>query len=347
MTTTIQTIARTIALTAAVAVHGTAQVQAADPMVDFYKGKQVTLQIGSEPGGGYDLVGRLVARHMHRHIPGNPGIIVQNVPGGGSLRLANQLYNVAPRDGLLFALLSTGAGTNPLLAPDATHFEPTKFNWLGSTSTEAHVLVVWHTAPVQTFAETFTKEMIMGASSPGAAPYDYPFVTNALLGTKFKIITGYVGAGPILSLMMPREEVHALAGHAWGSMRAGTGRALLDEGKVKILATFGTAHPELANVPSYGYGTTEEQRQMFEILYARQKYGRPFVTPPGVPEAQVQALKRALEDTMRDPAFLAEAEKTNVEVHPIPGEELKAMTDRLYSYPDTVLVKLRSLLNVK
>ncbi len=322
---------------------GCSSASAQTSVADFYRGKTVTLQIGSEPGGGYDVVGRTVARFMGKYIPGAPNLIVQNVPGGGSLRLANQMYKVAPQDGTLFGLASNGMPTTPLLSPEAAHFDPTRFIFIGSTSREIEVMVVWHEAPVRTIDDVFTKEMIVGASAPGSATRDFPIVLNALLGTKFKVVSGYVGAGAI-KLAMQRGEVHSNVALAWGSAKTSYGDLLRDK-QINVVAKYSpTTDPELATVPMMPLGKTEADRQILQILYSREAYGRPFFTPPGVPADRVAALRRAFMDTMKDPEFRREAQLRTVEVEPIEGEELAALTRQLVAIPADVVARARQLL---
>ncbi len=316
---------------------------AQDTVADFYRGKTVTLQVGSEPGGGYDVVGRTVARFMGKYIPGAPNLIVQNVPGGGSLRLANQMYNVAPRDGTLFGLASNGMPTTPLLSPEAAHFDPTRFIFIGSTSREIEVMVVWHEAPVKTLDDIFTKEMIVGTSAPGSATRDFPIVLNAVLGTKFKIVGGYVGAGAI-KIAMQRGEVHSNVALAWGSAKTSYGD-LLRAKQINVVAKYSpTTDPELASVPMMPPAKTEADRQILQILYSREAYGRPFFTPPGVPADRAAALRKAFMDTMNDPEFRQEAKLRTVEVEPIAGEELAALTRQLVTIPADVVARARKLL---
>jgi tripartite-type tricarboxylate transporter receptor subunit TctC len=189
---------------------------AADPVEDFYKSHTLFLQVGSSPGGFYDVTARLVARYIVNYIPGRPHIVVQQVPGGGSLVLANQFGNTTPRDGSVFGVFNDGMPTTPLTDPTAAHFESRKFNYIGSPTREAHILLAWKNSPVKTYDDIFKKELIVGASSPGAAVYDFPLLTNALIGTKFKIVTGYEG-GPSTKIAMSRGEINGEAGIALGS----------------------------------------------------------------------------------------------------------------------------------
>ncbi len=322
----------------------TSQGHAQHSVADFYRGKTITLQIGSETGGGYDVVGRAVARYIGRYIPGNPNVIVQNVPGGGSLRLANQIYNTGARDGSVFALASNGMPTTPLLVPRAAHFDPLKFEWLGSTSREHEIMVVWHTAPVKKLADIFKQELIVGASSPGSATWDFPFVLNQLIGTKFKIVTGYRGATQV-KLAMQRGEVQANVALAWGSARTQYAD-VLREHQLLILAKYSkTTDPALAKVPVMPPGKTAEDRQILDILYSRESYGRPFFAPPGEPADRVAALRRAFAATMQDKDFLRDAARRRMEVEPVTGEELAALTRHLMELPLTAVARARKLLS--
>jgi tripartite-type tricarboxylate transporter receptor subunit TctC len=334
-------IARTIALLIFAAITSPASAQ--NTVADFYRGKTVILQIGSEPGGGYDLVGRAVAAHISKHIPGNPNVIVQNVPGGGSLRLANQIFNTGAKDGTVFALASNGMPTTPLLIPTAAHFNPLQFNWLGSTSRETEIMVVWHKAPVKRLDDVFTTEMVVGASSPGSATWDFPFVLNQLLGTKFKIVTGYRGATQI-KLAMQRGEVHSNVALAWGSARTQYADVLRTKELIVMGKYSETTDPALAKVPIMRKGKTAEDRQILDILYSRESYGRPFFTPPGVPADRVAALRRAFADTMKDPDFRREAAKRRIEVEPVTGDQLATLTRNLMEIPPHVVARARKLL---
>jgi tripartite-type tricarboxylate transporter receptor subunit TctC len=323
---------------------GCSHANAQDTVADFYHGKSVILQIGSEPGGGYDVVGRLVARHIGKHIPGQPNVIVQHVPGGGSLRLANQIYNTGAKDGTVFALASNGMPTTPLLIPTAAHFDPLRFQWLGSTSREIEVMVVWHEAPVKKLDDIFTTEMIVGASSPGSATWDFPFVLNQLLGTKFKIVTGYRGATQV-KLAMQRGEVHANVGLAWGSARTQYSDVMRD-GQLIVMGKYSeTTDPALAKVAIMPRGKSAEDNLILDILYSRESYGRPFFMPPGVPADRVAAMRRAFADTMKDPEFIDDAQKRRVDVEPVTADELARLTQQLMAIPSDTVARARRILS--
>jgi tripartite-type tricarboxylate transporter receptor subunit TctC len=318
--------------------------QAQEDSAAFYAGKRLQLQVGTAAGTGYDIIARVIARHMPRFIPGNPNIIVQNVPGVGSIKLATSLATIGPKDGTAFGLAINGLPTAALLQPEAAKFDPATFNWIGSTNREIQVAVVWHTAPVQTLEELKAKELIVGATTPGTATMDFPAIANSVLGLKFKIVPGYEGTAQI-NVAMERGEVHGNAGLGWVSVKTQS-LGWLNEGKIKIPAQFGfERHPDLPNVPTvYSLATTEAQRQALALVFARQEYGRPFFAPPDVPPARVAVLRRAFDATMKDPAFLAEAEKLKLEIEPMTGEALQTIVAKLASTPPAVVQQVRDAL---
>ncbi len=333
-----QTFAATLALVLALA-----PARAQDAAADFYRGKTILMQIGSQAGGIYDIVGRLVARHMGKYISGEPRINIQNVPGGGSLQLANQFGNITPRDGSVFGVFGNGMPTTPLFDPKVAKFDPKLFEYIGSTSREAHVLTAWRGAPVQKMEDVFTKELVLGATSPGAAFLDFPLLSNALIGTKFRIVKGYPG-GTEIQLAMRRGELQGAAGVALGSIKAELSEAYRS-GDLTIIAAHGMKkHRELLDIPLLPVGKTQEDRQIFELMYARQDYGRIFAAPQSVPRERVQALRNAFQATLQDPDFRAEAARAGVDVDPVAGEELAALTLRLHQVPEAVLERARALI---
>ena len=320
-----------------------APAAAQDAVADFYRSKQIQMRIGSAAGSGYDLAGRLVAPYLTKYLPGNPAIVVQNVPGAGSLTLANQLYNTAARDGTVLGIVSNGMPTAPLLTPDVARFDVTKFSWIGSNAPEAQIVFVSDKSPAHTLADIFTKEVIVGATAPGVAIYDMPVVTNALLGTKFKIVSGYEGSSQI-DLATERGEVHGQAALGWVSAKT-RNMADIKAGKYRILAQYGLKkHPDLPDVPLFELPKDDIAREGLLLMFARQDYGRPLLTPPGVPADRVAALRKAYMDSMKDPAFRADAEKAGLEINPVSGEELDALTAQIMKTKPAAVEKLRILL---
>jgi tripartite-type tricarboxylate transporter receptor subunit TctC len=337
--------ARLLAATVLVALLGAAGDAAAqDGVGDFYRGKTLILQIGSEAGGGYDQVGRLVARHIGRYVPGQPNVIVQNVPGAGGLQLLNELYGVAPKDGTVIGAGISGTPTGALLTPRIARFDPRQFAWLGSAGTETLIVVVTDRAPVQNLADLYKTELVVGGTASGSASVDFPAITNALLGTRFKVVTGYTGAGAVLKLAMPSGEVDGCAAYVWSALKT-TYPKELAAGTVRVLAQWGSARdPELPDVPLFPEGSSASDRSLFEILYARQNYGRPYMAPPGVPQQRVAALRAAFAAIFKDAAFRADAERQKLDLNWVSAETLEALTARLMASPPDVVARVHALL---
>ena len=323
---------------------GAARAQTPDAVADFYRGKTVTLQVGSEAGGGYDQVGRLVARHIGRYIPGQPAVIVQNVPGAGGLQLLNNLYGVAPKDGTVIGAGISGTPTGALLTPNVAKFDPRRFAWLGSAGTETLIVVVSDRAPVKVLDALYKTELVVGGTASGSASVDFPAVTNALLGTRFKVVAGYTGAGQVVKLAMPGGEVDGCAAYVWTALKTSYAKELA-AGNIRVLAQWGTAKdPELPDVPLFPTGKSEADRNLLEILYARQDYGRPYMAPPGVPAERVAALRRAFAAIFKDESFRADAEKQKLDLNWVSAETLEALTVRLMASPPEVVQRLHALL---
>ena len=319
-------------------------VCAQDAVADFYRGKQVQVRIGSAPGSGYDIAARLVAAHIGRHIPGNPTVIAQNVPGAGSLTLTNQLYNTAARDGTVIGAITNGMPTAPMLSPDTARFDLVRFGWLGSTAPETIMVMVWHTAPVTSIRDLYEKEVVVGGVAHGTATVDNPLAANAFLGTKFKIVAGYEGTTHI-DLAMERGEVMGHAGIGLVTAKARNQQWFADK-KVRIIAQYGfKPHPELADVPLFELPKDPSDRQAFSVIIARQEYGRPLLTPPGVPAERLAALRRAFEAAMKDPELLRDAARQTLEINPVTGEALDRLSAQIVATPADVAARLRRVLD--
>lgn len=311
---------------------------------EFYEKKRITLMVGSPPGGGYDTLGRVVTRWWGKHIPGNPNFIVQNMPGASSLAMTNHVYTVAARDGTVIGLANNAMPTAAILYPDTARFDPAKLSWIGGPSRDAMVVMVWHTAPAQTLQDLLTKEIIVGGSARGSAPADYALVANEVLGTKYKLITGYRGNEEI-DLAMERGEISGNAGLGWVSAKNGNA-AWLASGKAKVIAQYGyRAHPDIPNVPVFPLPDKAEDRQILEILYARDESGRPFFGPPEIPSAQIATLRRSFVAMLKDDGFLAETNKLNLVIDPVTGEQLDELASRLAKTSPEVAERARKMLN--
>jgi tripartite-type tricarboxylate transporter receptor subunit TctC len=314
---------------------------------EFYKGKNVELYVGYSAGGGYDVYARMVARYMGKHIPGSPTVVVKNMDGAGSLRLANALYNSLPKDGTVFGTVARGAAFDPLLGNKAAQFDASKFSWIGSANDEVSVCVAWHTSGITKIEDTFNKELIVGGTGPSADTDQFPRIANGVLGTKMKIVTGYPGGNDV-SLAMERGEVQGRCGWSWSSVIA-TRKDWYDSKKINVLVQLSLAkHPDLPNVPLIlDLAKTPEQKQILTLVFARQALGRPFLAPPGIPQDRVDALRKAFMDTMKDPEFLAEAEKAKLEITPIDGAKVQQIVAEAYKVDPAIAKKTEELLKVE
>ena len=311
---------------------------------DFYKGKNVDLYIGYSVGGAYDLYARMLARHMGKHIPGNPNVLPKNMEGAGSLRLANWLYNVGPKDGTAFGIIGRGTGFDPLLGNNAAKFDATKYTWIGSANNEVSVCVAWHTSPIRKFEDMLTQELIVGGTSTSADTDQFPRITNGVLGTKMKVVTGYPGGNEV-GLAMERGEVQGRCGWSWSSVKS-THQRSIDEKKFSILVQLGLdKHPDLPDVPLIlDFAKSDEQRQILRLIFARQAMGRPFVGPPNIPPERARALRDAFMATMQDKDFLADTAKAQMEITPVDGEKVQALVKEIYATPSEVVQRATSML---
>jgi tripartite-type tricarboxylate transporter receptor subunit TctC len=314
----------------------------ADAVADFYKGKRITMMVGSEAGGGYDGYARLVTRHLGKFIPGNPDFIVQNMPGGGGLRVTNNLYNVQPKDGTAMGTVQRAILTAPLLESRNTEikYDPMKFNWLGSLNTETGLIVVWKdTAPHRTMKDLFEKELMVGSSGPST---DFmPLFLNNVIGTKFKIIAGYKSSTDAY-LAVERGEVQGRISNGYSG-----DKNFLDPWKAKdkvvFLAQLSTVkNPLFPDLPLIlDFARNDREKQAMTLILSSQVWGRPFVMPPGVPEDRVAAVTKAFAAMMKDPEFLADAKKSNIDIDTTSAEEMKAMLQRVYATPPDLVEVVR------
>jgi len=304
---------------------------------DFYRGKTVSLLIGYSVGGGYDAYGRLVARHFAKHLPGNPNVVPQNMSGAGSLKAANYLYSVAPKDGSVIGTFSRSQGIAPLL--DKAEFDSTKFTWLGSVTDEVSLCVTRNDAPVKTFSELLVTPATFGGEGAGSDPNIFALLYRNVFGAKIKIVTGYPGTNEI-QLATERGEVDGLCGLSWSTLKGRYPHWLKDK-KANILVQAGIKkQPELPDVPSASeLAKQADQRQILQLMLIGQAMARPFAAPPGIPADRKAALIAAFERTTKDPDFLAEAEKLNFEVNPVSADKLDALLAEAYATPKDVIAK--------
>jgi tripartite-type tricarboxylate transporter receptor subunit TctC len=338
---------RLVALGVAVAMTAIGPVtpaRAQNP-ADFYAGRTIDLTIGYSAGGGYDVYARLLARHIGRFIPGNPAIVPKNMPGAGSLLLANWLYNVAPKDGTAFGTIGRGTGFDPLLGSTKAQFDAAKFNWIGSMNDEVSVCVAWHTSGISTLEQVKHKELTVGGTGPAADTDQFPKVLNATLGTKFKLVAGYPGGNDV-DLAMERGEVMGRCGWSWSSVIA-THQHWIDEKKINVLVQLSLSkHRDLPGVPLImDFAKTSEEQQTFKLVFARQPMGRPFLAPPGIPPDRVAILRKAFMDTLKDREFLAEAEKMKLEINPVSGTAVQQIVQEVYQTPKSVAAAVANMVN--
>jgi tripartite-type tricarboxylate transporter receptor subunit TctC len=316
-----------------------APIASAQSSADFYRGRNVDLYIGYSVGGAYDLYARVIARHLGKHIPGNPTIVPRNMEGAGSLRLANWIYNVGPKDGTALATIGRGTAFDPLLGSKAAQFRADRFTWIGSANNEVSVCVAWKGTGITRFEDVLAKELIVGGTGQAADTDQFPRILNGVLGTKFKIVSGYPGGNDV-TLAMERGEVKGRCGWSWSSVLA-THKRWIDDKSITVLAQLSlNKHPDLPDVPLImDFAKSEDQQQIFKLIFARQVMGRPYLAPPGVPADRADALRKAFMDTMRDPEFLAEAEKSQLEITPVAGPEVEKLVNDLYQTPKALADK--------
>lgn len=319
---------------------------------DFFAGKQIAILIGSAAGGGYDAYARALARHLGSHIPGQPAIIPKNMPGAGGLTLANYLYNRGPQDGTEIATVQNGLPFEKLfqtLSADGKNalYDSTRFGWIGSMTQTVFVTVTWHDAPVKTFAEALEREVILGATTPSSDSSILAQLSNNLLGTKFKVVHGYDGANAV-DLAVEKGEVHGEAGKDWTTLKS-TRPQWIAEHKINILMQMGTKpHPEIKDAPmAIELAKTEQDRRIMEVIFAKYGMSRPFLAPPGLPTERLALLRRAFDETLRDPAFLAEAGRLGMEVNPVSGAEVEKLVASIMATPADLAERAREALRPK
>ena len=322
---------------------------AADPIADFYAGKTVQVLIGFSPGGGYDTYARTLARYMGRHIPGNPKLVPQNMPGAGSLKVVNYLANVAPKDGTVIAHFAPGIMFEPLLGhAEGTQFDATKFTWLGSASREASVCAFMASAGIKSWADMRAKNMVIGASGGGAESDVFPTVLRNMFHLPLKIVTGYPG-GTEITLAMERHEVDGRCGWSWTSLLS-RNKALLDSHQLNVVLQIALEKTkDLADVPLIvDVADTPNQKAALRLIVARQGIARPFAAPPGVPEERARALREAFAATMQDADFIADAKSQSLDVDPVSGADVTALIREVYaSSPEAVQLAASSMKEAK
>ena len=314
---------------------------------NFYAGKQIEFQIGGNPGGGYDTYARTVARHLPKHIPGNPTIISKNVPGAGSAKLATYMYNIAPKTGLIIGAVYPGAIMGPLLDPKLKgRYDPTKFEYLGSADSGSRVCLTRKESKVKTFEDAMKQKVILGASQAGGSTRDYAIFLNATAGSKFEIISGYKGSVDIL-LAVERGEVEGLCGFDWSSLLSQRPQ-WAEKGAINVLlqmapeADEGLAKMGVADF--WTYMKTEEHKQMATLLVTQQIFGRPYMAPPGTPKDRVNTLRAAMWATFNDAEYKKDALRARLAVNPAKGEKVQELVSKVYATPAAVVEKAKAVM---
>lgn len=321
----------------AMAGAGAAQAQSVEA---FYKGRDMKMIISAGQGGGYGTYAHALMPFMERYLPGKPKIIIQHLQGAGGIVAANHLYNVAAKDGSVIALIHRGAvSTAPLFDAQGVKFDPTKFGWIGSMNNEVSLCAAWESSKVKTFNDLLKDQLIVGGLGPGSDTDMYPNLINNLFDTKMKLITGYNSGGAI-NLAFERGEIDGRCGWSWSSIESTRGQ-WLKENRLSLLVQLGVEkHPDLPNVPLLSeLATSDEKRQIIELIISPQLMGRPILTTPNVPADRLAALRAAFDKSMADPEFAALAEKQQLEVGAVTGQRIEQLINKLYSYPKPIIEK--------
>jgi tripartite-type tricarboxylate transporter receptor subunit TctC len=310
----------------------------------FFKGRQITFLIGAGAGGGYDAYFRTFGRYLVRHIPGAPTIVPKNMPAASGLAAANTLYTSADRDGATIGAFPNNIPMDPLFGNPGARYDPQKLNWLGSIGKLENVCATWITSPIKTIAQAREREVIVAAAAATSNSAIMPKVLNALLGTKFKIVAGY-DPGSGLTLALESGETEGVCGLSWSTMKAARPHWIKDN-KLNVIVQLGLAKlPELPDVPSaLDLVGDPVKKQVLELILIRQQIGRPVAAPPGVPADRIEVLRRAFDDTMKDPEFLAEAEKAQLEIEPLNARAIDILLANAFATPKAIVAQAAQLI---
>ncbi len=306
------------------------------------KGRTVTMIIGSGAGGGIDLYGRVVARHIGKHIPGQPAVVAQNMPGAGSIAAANQLFNIAPRDGTTIGILSQGLILDEILKTPGLRFEVAKFNWIGRVSSDVLVAFTWHTSKVRTVADAMRIEATLGGTGAGSSVTKSPKLLNEVVGTKFKVIAGYKNTGAAM-LAMEQGEVEGTS-TGWGGL-AGARPNWIRDKTINMIVQFGTVrHPDLPEVPSWiDIAKTPGDKQLLQVFGANADIGKSIVAPPMMPPERVATLRAAFAAMLKDPAFVADVKNAKMDFDHATGEQLQKIVIDTIQVPEALRERARTI----
>jgi tripartite-type tricarboxylate transporter receptor subunit TctC len=317
----------------------------AQSVADFYRGKTVQMLIGYTAGGGYDLNARVLARHIGKHIPGNPNVVPQNMAGAGSLRLANVLYNVAPKDGTAMGIVGRGMAMEPLIGNSATQYDARRYTWIGSVSDQVSLCATWHTSKVKSWHDMLKTDFTVGGEGSGSDPDMFATMIRSIFGVKVRLVSGYPGGNEI-NLAMERGEVDGRCGWSWSSIKI-TKPDWLKNKRINLALQMALhKNSELADVPLImDFARNERERQILKLVLSRQEMGWPFVAPPGLPKDRADALRNAFDATMRDPDYLAEAQQRRLDVSPMTGLAINKLIDELYETPPDVAAATKAAIS--
>jgi tripartite-type tricarboxylate transporter receptor subunit TctC len=318
---------------ALLALSGFARAQSAEDF--FKKTSRLTMYVGSGAGGGYDQIARFVARNLSRFLPGHPSIVVENMPTAGGVEATNFLYNSAPRDGSVILADTNAALALPIYHSPVAHYDPRKFEWIGSTGKQQAICVTWKTSGIKTLADAMKHTVTVSATAVTQGPGVYPTILNALFGTKFKVIAGYSTGG--MSLAVERGEVEGLCGYAWQSFKAVGSKWFVDK-DANILVQMGLEkNPDLPDVPlAADLLANPVDKQVLDLIVAPQEFGRPFIAPPGTPADRMAIYRQAFQAMLKDPQFLAEAQKQRISIEPLDAKQIEAVLARAYATPKAI-----------
>lgn len=311
------------------------------------EGKTVTVYIPVGAGGGYDAYGRMAANHIGRHLPGNPTVIASNMPGGGGRKLANYMYNAAPKDGSAVAIIHHTTVYDAAFGSKGANYDSTKFNWLGSMASATLFVVVNAETGVKTFEDAKKKQLVMGATGKGATSYQFLSLLKNMFGADFKIVSGYKGARDIYTAV-ERNELNGTGGMTWATFRNNYPH-LLNDNKVNLLVQIGTdKHPQLAGVPSMqDLAQSDEQKKLLDFILSGLKITRPFMAPPGMSTDLANTYRKAFEELVEDPKLIAEAAKRKFDIDPTDGATVQKIVDQIYNAPVETKAKAKELLSGK
>jgi tripartite-type tricarboxylate transporter receptor subunit TctC len=335
---------RYFALAAALAFTACLEPASAQSVADFYKGRQINFIIGGGAGGGYDVYFRALARHMGKHIPGNPTFVPRNLPAASGLAAASMIYTTADRDGATIGAFPNNVAMDPLFGNPGARYDPLKLNWLGSIGKLQNVCATWHTSPIKTIRQAQEREVTVGAAGATSNTALMPKVLNALLGTKFKVIAGY-DPGSGLTMSVERGEVEGICGLSWSTMKASRPH-WISKHLLNVIVQMGLEKlPELPNVPSaLDIVTDPQKKKVLTLILMRQEPGRPVAAPPGVPADRLAALRSAFDATMKDPEFVKEANKLHMEIEPMTAAQIHKLLEDAYATPKPIIQQAAKLL---